>query len=218
MSQFFSQADRNVLFEAAEATLLRDMGHVSIVKFLGGTEEGEAQAKWFGVLEAFLASLPAGMFLKSDVSRGSPALVFHNGLRIEVDLYELHGRPSRDDAWRMMAKPGLAAIVIDAVAAARWGEAWDDAISAEESMVETSVKPAGGSMFGGWARAVQEDLAMLDLQKSRGWIVRATPTEAPWPWFTDEHRARRAAVALALGTDVVGALYRRMERDQPPHE
>jgi hypothetical protein len=206
----FPQAQRTALFIAAERTLIAEMGNVSIVKFLGGREEGKAQAIWFAALEGFLAALPAGVFIGPDVTSGAPVLRFSGGVDIRLDLYDLQARPSLFDAWRVRVKPGLAPVVTDAVAANLWGAQWDAAIADSAGDATFALNPVADTWS--WATAVREEIAAVaggDDARARGWVVRAGPTEAPWPWFSDETRAHRAAKALALGGDAINALYQR---------
>ena len=204
----FPQAQRTALFIAAERTLIAEMGSVSIVKFLGGREEGKAQAIWFAALERFLDALPAGVFIGPDVTSGAPVLRFRGGVDLRLDLYDLQARPSFYDAWRVRVKPGLAPVVTDAVAASQWGAEWDDALA--DAAGDAAVPLDSAADDWSWATSVREEIAATvgaDDARARGWILRAAPTEAPWPWFSDEKRARRAAKALALGGEALGALY-----------
>jgi hypothetical protein len=197
------------LFIAAEQTLVADMGSVSIVKFLGATNEVEAEANWFRALEGFLETLPPGVFVRSDVDSGRPKLVFAGGVELTIDLYDLHARPSFYDAWRVRVRPGLSPVVVDTVGSLLWGADWGAAIVDKAGESSYPVNPAGDTTRH-WASTVREEIAATtgsDDPRARGWIVRAESDEAPWPWFSDEGRARRAAKALALGADTVGAIF-----------
>jgi hypothetical protein len=215
VSRLITLAERIALFDAAEATLLREVGQVSIVKFLGGGDRDSARERWCDALNALLAVLPDGMFLRPEVARGAPEFVFDGGVRVRLDLWELHDRPARTDAWRIVARPGLAPILIDAVADARWGAAWRDVIATEGALLEPIINPSREPSFSPWVAAIQRELAELGRDDALGWIVPADPADAPWPWFTDAVRARRAAIALTVGAETVGVWYRRLEKAQP---
>lgn len=198
---------RAAAFDVAEAALRADVGNVSILKFLGGSDESEAVARWFTAIEAFVAVLPVGVFERLDLSSGRPVLQLVGGVRLEIDLYDLTARPHVDDAWRAAMRPGLAPLAIDAVAVAlepgRWGRAVDAAPSTGEFPVIEGIEP-----FGRWHRAVSAELAAAgDEVRARGWLIRAGQGYAPYPWYTDEVRARRAAAVFSLGGEGSARLF-----------
>jgi hypothetical protein len=205
---------RRKLFEAAESSLVADLGAVSIVKFLGGSNEEEACAKWFGAIEKLLSTLPDGVFLGSEIVDGRPALGFLGGVTLAIDLYELQDRRSVADAWRIMARPGLAPVVVDAVADAVWGPRWDRALKDAAGDETYAVTARDGVVAGQWAGSMSAAVSLSakasGAPAAHGWVVRAAPSEAPWPWFADECRARRAARALALGPARIAALFQRV--------
>ena len=215
MSRLITPAERIALFDAAEATLRREVGQVSIVKFLGGGDRDRERERWGDALDALLAVLPDGMFLRPDVAGDAPEFVFDGEVRIRLDLWELRDRPAPTDAWRILARPGLAPLLIDAVADARWGAVWSDVIATEGALLDPIVTPSREHSFSSWVAGIQRELVESGRDDALSWIVPAGPTDAPWPWFSDAGRARRAATALVLGTETVGAWYRRLEKEQP---
>jgi hypothetical protein len=206
----FSPELRAAAFDVAEAALVADMGSVSIVKFLGGETEAEATSNWFRVIEAFLEPLPDGVFLSLDLSAGRPVLRFDASVALDIELFEVHGRPTFDDAWRFRMNPALAPLVLDAVGTARWGREWQlalDSIADEDAL---PVQEAGETF--GWASLVRDEIASAgQAARAQGWVVRAGPHLAPAPWFTDESRARRGGLVVALGSDRVGRLFEHLE-------
>ena len=210
MTLAISADEQDPLFAAAESSLLADMGNVSIVKFLGGSDEADARDRWFQALEAFLAPMPPRLFIESGVKEGRPVLRFLGGLTLTLDLYDVQAREAAHP-WRAKTMPGLAPIVIDASAEALWGDGWAAAVSDAARGESFPVTPRSDAVAGRWAGPLSERLAASgdgrDADGAYGWVVRAAPSEAPWPWFASEEHARRAAQALQLGATRVGALF-----------
>lgn len=205
----FSDAERRKVFAVAEAELIREMGNVSIVKFLGGTDEATARENWFAKIEDFLEVLPDGLFLALDTSDDQVALRLAGGSSVVLRRWELYHAPTLEDCWRIVLKPRLAPIIVDTVGTGLWGRFWVEAVAEALGGEPLPVVPSGSRPFGSFKREAREQLAASRAAEAtiRGWTVQAAPEDAPWPWFTDEQTAHRAAKALALGSDRIGALF-----------
>ncbi|MEO5534190.1 MAG: hypothetical protein ABIR17_03565 [Pseudolysinimonas sp.] len=210
----FSDAERRTAFTVAEAELIREMGNVSIVKFLGGTDQATARENWFAKIEEFVEVLPDGVFIALDASDGQVALRLAGGSTVVLRLWEARYAPTLEDSWRIMLKPRLAPVVVDMVGTALWGDVWVEAVAGALEGEPLPVVPSGDRPFGTFMREAREQLSASGAVEAtvRGWTVQAAPEDAPWPWFTDEQTAHRAAKALALGTDRIGALFSDWQR------
>lgn len=201
------------LFAAAATQLREEMGSVSIVKFLDARSETEAKQNWFDAIGRFLASMPSSAFVGARVVAGSPALEFSGGVVMTVRLFQLHDGSKLDDAWRLTLVPDLAAVMIDAIGWASWGDAW--AAAARDLAGDATVLPviaAGASSLGSWTEAILEATGAGDVSApgARGWLVGGVPGPSAFLWFSNRRRAERAAVALAVGTEAMSGLFERL--------
>lgn len=212
MTRVLTSGERAEFCAAAEATLLREAGQVSIVTYLGGVDEADARNRWCDALDDVLVRLPDGMFLGPDLTSGALFLAFDGGLRLRVDLWELRSRATRDDAWCLRVSPRLASAIVDAAASLRWGEHWRKAMGAVDGDKRPPVNALRERFLAGWAAGVQSELVAEG--RPLGWVIPGAPADAPWPWFGGESRARAAATAMGLGVDRLRELYVQVERGE----
>ncbi|KHK99520.1 hypothetical protein LK09_02490 [Microbacterium mangrovi] len=173
-------------FHVAADSLVRRRGNVSFVKYVGATTDEDARQIWLDAVDRFLSAFPAGAFTGFDISSGGPVLQFAGGLDVRIEVWRLHEVEPADGAWEVIMNPHYVSVIIEAIGCAMWGEEWVATVRRASQGASVPV-----------VYAVEEDR----------WIAQSRPQPGFWPSFAHESRARRAAVALAIGAAGMSELF-----------